>query len=143
MMPLNNSSEVFMKHQTFFSMLLLAIILFGCAKGEAQLSTGSNARKPTNDEVEMAAIKEQVRLNQSQLTKIYTRETAIYSNQYGMLEIMLYIDEKGKVFDAEITPKSGRFTTTLLKKMKNQVLDWKFQNTQKRIYGFSIRLAKD
>lgn len=132
-----------MKQQTFFSMLLLGIFLFGCAKSEAQLTTGSNAQKPTTNEVQLNGIKDKVKLNQSQLTKIYTRETAIYANQYGMLEIMLYIDEKGRVVDAEITPKSGRFTSTLLKKMKNQVLDWKFQNTQKMIYTFSIRLAKD
>lgn len=91
----------------------------------------------------MAGVRDRVKLKQSQITKIYTRETAVYANQHGMLEITLYIDEKGNIVEAEITPKSGRFSTTLINKVKAEVSQWKFQNTKKLIYTFNIRLAKD
>lgn len=132
-----------MKRQTFILPLLLAIFLLGCAAGDANVARSPQVKRPVPEDPQMEGVREKVKLKQSQITKIYTRETAVYANQHGMLEITLYIDEKGRVVEAEITPKSGRFSRTLINKVKTEVSQWKFQNTRKLIYTFSIRLAKE
>lgn len=132
-----------MKQQTHILLLLLAIFLLGCASSDANVARKPQTKRPVTEDAQMAGVRDRVKLKQSQITKIYTRETAVYANQHGMLEITLYIDEKGNIVEAEITPKSGRFSTTLINKVKAEVSQWKFQNTKKLIYTFNIRLAKD
>jgi len=60
-----------------------------------------------------------------------------------MLKITLYISEKGKVADSEVKVTSGKFTSTLIKAVKAKVKDWKFENKQKMIYSFNLRLSKN
>jgi len=117
------------------SMFLLALS-FSCYAQKAK------PKQKTQDDYELQLIKQKVKLNQDQLTKIYTRESAVYA-QGGMLKITLYISEKGKVADSEVKVTSGKFTSTLIKAVKAKVKDWKFENKQKMIYSFNLRLSKN
>jgi len=47
------------------------------------------------------------------------------------------------VADSEVKVTSGKFTSTLIKAVKAKVKDWKFENKQKMIYSFNLRLSKN
>lgn len=123
--------------------VVLAIVLVSFSLLSAQGSKASKTvSKATLEEQQLQQIKQTVKSNQGQLTKIYTRESAIFA-QGGMLKITLYISEKGKVADAEVKVASGKFTSTLIKAVKAKVLEWKFNNKTKMIYTFTLRLSKN
>lgn len=129
-----------MKPSVLGMILILALALSSCSLNGKQ--TPKDTKAPVQNEYEMNQVKQLVKINQSQLTKLYTRHSAIIA-QYGTLQITLYITEKGAVADAVVEPKSGRFSTALLRDIKNKVLEWKFDNKNKLIYTFSLRLSKD
>ncbi len=117
-------------------MLTVFLTLHGAA-----LVAKTASRVVNQEEYELQLVKEKVKANQPQLTKIYTRESAVFA-QGGMLKITLYLTEKGKVADVEVKVAAGKFTSTLIKAMKAKMLGWKFGNKQKLIYTFSLRLSK-
>lgn len=118
--------------------LLLTVMLLIFS---VSLLARKTTKKQSQEEYQLQLIKEKVKAYQPQLTRIYTRESAIFA-QGGMLKITLYIDEKGKVVDTEVKVASGKFTSSLIKSMRAKMMEWKFVNKTKMIYTFSMRLSK-
>lgn len=133
-----------MKNNFLTLLMVLALLLSSCSLAAAEQSKDKtpSKKKANTEEYELEQVKLFVKSYQSQITKIYSRHSAIVA-QHGTLSITLYISEKGKVVDTTVEPKSGRFSTALLRDIKNKTLEWKFNNTQKLIYTFSLRLSKD
>lgn len=129
--------EVGMRYLPMLRIVLSIILMISYAALVAQPAT----KVVNQEDYDLQLVKEKVKNNQPQLTKIYTRESAVYA-QGGMLKITLYITEKGKVADVEIKVAAGKFTSTLIKAMKAKILGWKFANKTKLIYTYSLRLSK-
>lgn len=133
-----------MKSMPTSRIVIVAVLLAMLSLLAAQTNTASKktSNKATQEDQQLQQIKQTVKSNQGQITKIYTRESAIFA-QGGMLKITLYISEKGKVADAEVKVASGKFTSTLIKAVKAKVMEWKFSNKTKMIYTFTLRLSKN
>jgi hypothetical protein len=96
---------------------------------------------PAAPTVENKDIELQVDKYRSQIKDLFQRYSAEQA-MFGTVIFKLYITETGKIADAEITPKDGKFTPEFLKAAREVMITWKFNTPKKVVYEFSMSFSK-
>jgi hypothetical protein len=77
----------------------------------------------------------------TQIKDLFQRYSAEQS-MFGTIDFKLYITENGKVADAEVITRDGKFTPEYLKACREQMINWKFTTSKKVVYKFEMTFQK-
>lgn len=133
--------------KSIYVVLLIAmvslVLLGGCCKVKpAEVAPQPPAQvAPAAPTVENKDIELQADKYRSQIKDLFQRYSAEQA-MFGTLVFKLYITESGKVADAEVIAKDGKFQPEFLKSAREQLITWKFNTTKKVVYEFSMTFTK-
>lgn len=95
---------------------------------------------PAETRPDLQTIASQVNSRKGQVENLYRRAAAIKATS-GSVKIRLYIDNRGNVVTATVTPTTEGFTEQFLRDLKTLVEGWSFNISSKQVYEFTYRLS--
>lgn len=111
------------------------------APGVNRVKENNLAAAPAEQRPELQRIEQKVARYKPQLKELFNRQSQIKA-MYGTVKFALYIGSDGSVKDAEAIPMSGEVYTEFLNGARQLMLGWKFDNTNKITYEFSMTFLK-
>lgn len=111
------------------------------APGVSKVKEGNLAAASAEQRPELQRIEQKVARYKPQLKDLFQRQSQIKA-MYGTVKFTLYIGSDGSVKDAEVIPMSGEIYSEFLNGARQLMLGWKFDNTNKFPYEFSMTFQK-
>lgn len=104
------------------------------------MTSESITAAPAETRPDLQTIASQVNSRKGQVENLYRRAAAIKATS-GSVKIRLYIDNRGNVVTAIVTPTTEGFTEQFLQDLKSLVEGWSFNISSKQVYEFTYRLS--